>query len=321
MVKTPERIWEEADLAARRLAGLALNPSTPQDVLLRLLAEGPAAVRMVLCRDRVLPDAVVDAVIEHPDTYTRSFFARNPHVGPAQRVRLIDDPEWFVRAHLADGPRMPFGIRPEPLPDEALVHMIRTYGNDELAGLFYQQISTELLWTMHTHPDARVRRWGVGAWEWLSADARAALLADPDEDVRDGALLHTRNEDAAWLESALPARPCHGRTDMLCNLPLTRAVVDLVLTAPASDDERAMIAGNPSLPADVVVPTARTSPPGRTSRPADWPPSPTTRTPRSGPWPCATPRPRRPSWNASAGTRTPPYGPRRRVTRTSRGPG
>ncbi|MFF2129011.1 hypothetical protein ACFVW1_27185, partial [Streptomyces olivochromogenes] len=253
MGKTPERIWEEADLAARRLAGLALNPATPQDVLLRLLAEGPAAVRMVLCRDRVLPDAVVDAVIEHPDTYTRSFFARNPHVDPAQRVRLIDDPEWFVRAHLADGPRMPFQVRPEPLPDEALVHMIRTYGNDELAGVFYRQISTELLRTMHTHPDAKVRRWGVGAWEWLSADARAALLADPDEGVRDGALLHTHNEDAAWLESALPAKPCHGRTGMLCNLPLTRAVVDLVLTAPASDDERAMIARNPSLPADVVV--------------------------------------------------------------------
>ncbi|MFF2511948.1 HEAT repeat domain-containing protein [Streptomyces sp. NPDC058086] len=253
MVKTPERIWEEADLPARRLAGLALNPSTPQDVLLRLLADGPAVVRMVLCRDRVLPDAVVDAVIEHPDTYTRSFFARNPHVDPAQRVRLIDDPEWFVRAHLADGPRMPFQVRPEPLPEEALVHMIRTYGNDELAGVFHQQISTELLRTMHTHPDAKVRRWGVGAWEWLSADARAALLADPDAGVRDRALLHTHNEDAVWLESALPAKPCHGRTGMLCNLPLTRAVVDLVLTAPASDDERAMIAHNPSLPADVVV--------------------------------------------------------------------
>ncbi|MFE2486943.1 hypothetical protein ACFXGR_27255 [Streptomyces mirabilis] len=65
--------------------------------------------------DRVLPDAVVDAVIEHPDTYTRSFFARNPHVDPAQRVRLIDDPEWFVRAHLADGPRIPFqAVDPDP---------------------------------------------------------------------------------------------------------------------------------------------------------------------------------------------------------------
>ncbi|MFE2486942.1 hypothetical protein ACFXGR_27250 [Streptomyces mirabilis] len=38
MVKTPERIGEEADLAARRL-----------------LAEGPAAVRMVLCRTGSCP--------------------------------------------------------------------------------------------------------------------------------------------------------------------------------------------------------------------------------------------------------------------------
>lgn len=101
---TPEQIWEDADLATRRLAGVALNPSTPQDVLLHLLAKAPLAVRMVLCRDRVLPEAVVDAVIEHPDHRTRSFFARNPHVDPSQRVRLVDDPHWFVHAHLAEAP-------------------------------------------------------------------------------------------------------------------------------------------------------------------------------------------------------------------------
>lgn len=104
---TPEEIWETADLPARRLAGVALNRSSPQDVLLRLLADGPASVRMVLCRDRILPEAVVSAVLEHPDTRTRSFFARNPHVDPAQRAQLVDDPQWFVRAHLAAAPRVP----------------------------------------------------------------------------------------------------------------------------------------------------------------------------------------------------------------------
>lgn len=253
MVRTPEQIWEDADPAARRLAGVALNPSTPQELLLRLLADGPAAVRMVLCRDRALPEAVVDAAIEHPDTYTRSFLARNPHVEPARRVRLVDDPEWFVRAHLADGPRMPFRGRPEPLPDEAVIHMISTYGSDELEGFFHQQISAELRRSMHTHPDPKVRRCGVGAWGRLPAAARAALLADPDEDVRETALLHARNEDPVWVESALPAMSCHTRTGMLCNQPLTRAVVERVLTAPVGEGERAMIARNPSLPADVVV--------------------------------------------------------------------
>ncbi|MFE9459348.1 hypothetical protein [Streptomyces californicus] len=109
---TPEQIWADADLATRRLAGPALNPSVPESVLLGLLSDAPLAARMVLCRDRALPDAVVDAVIQHPDTRTRGFFARNPHADPAQRVRLVDDPEWFVRAHLADGPRVAVPARP-----------------------------------------------------------------------------------------------------------------------------------------------------------------------------------------------------------------
>lgn len=68
-------------------------------------------------------------------------------------------------------------------------------------------------------------------------------------------------------------------------------------------------------------PRARTSSPGRTSRPPGRPPGPTTRTPRSEPWPPATPRPCRPWWSVSPRTRIPPYGPRRPVTRTSRSPG
>ncbi|MHA5047746.1 hypothetical protein [Streptomyces sp. SD15] len=253
-MQTPDQIGDDADLPTRRLAGLALNPSAPQDVLLRLLADGPLAVRMVLCRDRILPDAVVDAVIEHPDTYTRSFFARNPHVDPAQRARLIDDPEWFVRAHLAEGPRMPSPARPRPLPDEAIVHMISTYDDEHMGSLgFYQQISTGLRRSMHTHPVAKVRCWGVGRWSVLSADARAALLADPDADVRERAQRHQRYEDPACMERELPARPCHTRTDILRNRALSRAVVDSVLAAPAREEERATIAANPSLPTDVVV--------------------------------------------------------------------
>ncbi|MFD4241792.1 hypothetical protein ACFWP3_09370 [Streptomyces sp. NPDC058525] len=250
---TPEAIWAAADLPERRLAGVALNPSSPQDVLLRLLADGPPAVRMVLCRDRTLPDAVVDAVVEHPDRRTRSFFARNPHADPAQRVRLVDDPEWFVRSHLAEAPRVPAGGAPRPLPDEAAVYMIRTYDAELLQGSFYQQLSIGLRRSMPTHPVAEVRRWGVGVWSLLPADTRAALLADADEEVRKRAEVHAREEDPAWVERELPDRSCHARWDMLMHRALSRAVVYSVLTAPLAEGERAAIADNPSLPADVVT--------------------------------------------------------------------
>ncbi|WP_416976782.1 hypothetical protein [Streptomyces sp. T028] len=224
---TPEAIWDEADLPTRRLAGLALNPATSEDVLLRLLADAPLAARMVLCRDRDLPGAVVDAVIDHPDTCTRSFLARNPHVDPAQRARLVDDEDWFVRAHLSEGPRTTGFLRPRPLPDETVVHMLTTYTNEELGNSVYRQFSDELRRALPTHPDPRVRVWG---------GARDEKFKDP-----------------VWVESNLPDRPCHARTFTLMNLPLTRAVVDGVLTAPAGPEERSMIADNPSLPSDVVV--------------------------------------------------------------------
>ncbi|WAU82228.1 hypothetical protein O1Q96_22160 [Streptomyces sp. Qhu-G9] len=250
---TPDRIWADADLPTRRLAGLALNPSVTESVLLRLLSDAPLAVRMVLCRDRILPDAVVDAVIEHPDTYTRSFFARNPHVDPAQRVRLLDDPEWFVRAHLAEGPQVAAPAQPRPLPDEAVVHMISTYDDELLGGLLYQQISTRLGRSMPTHPISKVRRWGVGRWASLSADMRAALLTDPDDGVRETAQRHARHQDPAWVESALPDQPSHGRTDILLHHALSRAVVDDVLARPVGKEDKAMIAVNPTLPPDAVV--------------------------------------------------------------------
>ncbi|WP_327256390.1 hypothetical protein [Streptomyces sp. NBC_01244] len=254
---TPEGIWEAADLPARRLAGVALNPSSPEDVLLRLLADGPPAVRMVLSRDRILPDAVVEAVLRHPDTRTRSFFARNPHVDPAQRARLVDDPEWFVRAHLAEAPRLPAGGVYRPLPDEVVVHMISTYDNDILQGTVYRQISTALERSMPTHPVAKVRRWGVGRWDQLPAGIQAALLADPDKDVRESARgsarRYAQSQDPAWVERELPDRSCHARWDMLMYQALSRAVVDNVLTAPIAEEERVAIAGNPSLPTDVVA--------------------------------------------------------------------
>ncbi|MEV5878991.1 hypothetical protein AB0L75_33175 [Streptomyces sp. NPDC052101] len=251
-MRTPGQIWEEADLPARRLAGLALNPSAAPEVLLRLLAEGPLAARMVLCRDRDLPDAVVGAVIEHPDPRTRGFFAVNPHVDPAQRARLVDDPEWFVRGHLAEGPRVTEPDRPRPLPDATVVRMLTTYEAEHLWSL-YRQMSPELTRSLPAHPDPEVRRHGVFRWSGLSGDERAALLADPDERVRDAARSCACYDDPAWVESELPERPCHSRTHLLLHSALSRALVQRVLVAPAHEDDRRMIARNPTLPPDAVV--------------------------------------------------------------------
>ncbi|MGW6709290.1 HEAT repeat domain-containing protein [Streptomyces sp. NPDC054956] len=246
-----EKIWNEATPAERRLAGLAVNPATPDRLLLRLLADGPPAARMALCGDRDLPDTVVDALLDHPDKRARAVFASSRHADPAQRARFVDDPEWFVKAHLAEGPALHVLRRPRPLPDEVVVHMISTYENDLLGGL-YRQISAGLRDSMPTHPEVKVRRYGVGCFGF-PAELRASLLVDPDPDVRDSVLRRDQHEDPSWVEENLPDHSCHARSGMLVNDALSRAVVDSVLTAPVGEGERAALAHNSSLPYDVVV--------------------------------------------------------------------
>lgn len=251
---TPEEIEQAATPAERRLAGLALNPAAPDDVLLRLLAGGSAAVRMALCRDRALPDSVADAVVDHPDPYTRSFLARNPHAGPEQRARLVDDPAWFVRAHLAEGPRPDDdGCPVRPLPDRTVVRIIETYDDDLVGTGVLRQMSTGLRRTMATHPVARVRRMACGGfWEWLTPGVRAALLADPDPGVRESAArshqLHERRRDPDAVREDLPGHHCHARTGLL----MYGALAPDVLAAALPDDAWT-VAGNTSTPAGTVA--------------------------------------------------------------------
>ncbi|MGW1183118.1 hypothetical protein ACWD7Y_17330 [Streptomyces drozdowiczii] len=245
---TPDEIARSATPAERRLAGLALNPAAPEDILLRLLAGESAAVRMVLCRDRALPDAVVDAVVAHPDTYTRSFLARSPHAEPEQRARLVDDPEWFVRAHLADGP-VPDedGCPARPLPDRTVVRIIETY-DDELLGIgVLRQMSPGFRRGMATHPVAKVRRWIQ--WDAPTPRERAALLADPDPGVRESAARHERRRDPDAVREDLPDRPCLARTFLL----MYGALAPDVAAAALETDGAWAVAGNTSTPAEYVA--------------------------------------------------------------------
>ncbi|MGC4948035.1 hypothetical protein ACLQ2N_17805 [Streptomyces sp. DT224] len=252
---TPDDIERSATPAERRLAGLALNPAAPDDVLLRLLAGESAAVRMVLCRDRVLPDAVVDAVVAHPDAYTRSFLARSPYAEPEQRARLVDDPDWFVRAHLADETlRDKDGAPVRPLPDRTIVRIIETYEDDLIGIGLLRQMSPGFRRGTATHPVAKVRKkWGGVHWDVLAPWARAALLADPDPGVREAAArshrMHERLRDPDAVREDLPDGPCHARWRLL----MYGALAPDVAAAALDTDDAWSVAGNTSTPAETVA--------------------------------------------------------------------
>ncbi|MEU9200999.1 hypothetical protein [Streptomyces sp. NPDC048332] len=249
----PEPISESAGPAERRLVGVALNPAAPVDVLLRLLADGPPAVRMALARDRVLPGPVVDAIVANPDGSTRGSFAENPYADPEQRARLVDDPEYRVRGRLAGEPRTDDVCMPRPLPDPTVVRIIETYESDLLWEL-NRLVSPGLRRAMPTHSSSKVRIMGVNASSWgsLTPEAREALSADPDPDVRDAVAAsrhsYERLRDPAAVREALPGHPCHAHTHLLMHGALAPDVVAAALPRHAW-----LIALNAGLPPETVA--------------------------------------------------------------------
>jgi hypothetical protein len=80
-------------LAESLMIGVAANPAAPPAVLLRLLDNAGQPAWRTLCRERDLPDEVIEAVLAHPERRVRASFARNGHVDPAHRGRLVEDPD------------------------------------------------------------------------------------------------------------------------------------------------------------------------------------------------------------------------------------
>ncbi|MEU1089684.1 hypothetical protein ABZ401_23180 [Streptomyces sp. NPDC005892] len=205
---TPAEIWADAGLPTRRLAGLALNPAVPESVLLRLLADAPLAARMVLCRDRVLPYTVVDAVIEHPDTrfnllipgptpqepetVRRNALSHHPvlrrraagdHLLPPDLVaRLADDNDLGVRVLLAQN----HPDAPAPLLLRGFVEYTGA-GRSRLTGR--PNFPTDGLAAYADHEDPEVR-----ALATLDPGTGSAVVErlsrDPDPTVRAAAARH-----------------------------------------------------------------------------------------------------------------------------------
>ncbi|MEU6217025.1 hypothetical protein ABZ845_05800 [Streptomyces sp. NPDC047022] len=253
-----------SSLAEPWLRGVAANTAAPSDVLLRLLHPDARAAWEILCQERALPADVVDAVIAHPERSVRRAFARNRYATPAQRSRLVDDPDAFVRADLAGGPRPRLG-RVEALPDDIIEILLTRQDNaDHDQPVTADEIRQELafsgqipmsfhrgMWA-HKNPELRVQ--GAGWWLWLTPGQRDALLADPDPAVRDAARRNSRILDPEAMEADLPEADCHHRGLLLFNYAVSRGVAETCL---AEGRDLRSLAGNRYTPADAVARLAR----------------------------------------------------------------
>ncbi|MEU4587963.1 hypothetical protein AB0F92_38945 [Kitasatospora aureofaciens] len=242
------------------LRGVAANPAAPSEVLLRLLAPQAHTAWPLLCGERALPAEVVEAVLAHPERAVRRAFARNRYADPAQRGRLVDDPDSLVRAALAAGPRPRLGVA-GPLPDEVLETLLTAHNDDwSEQRLTADEIKEELASSgqipqsfrrgMLQHPNPDLRAQATSLWLWLTPEQRETLLADPDPAVSETAREQSRILDPAAMEADLPEPDCHHRALLLVNYAVSRAVAERCLM---QGRDLWALASNHHTPADVVA--------------------------------------------------------------------
>ncbi|MFE7096446.1 hypothetical protein [Streptomyces erythrochromogenes] len=241
-----------SDRQAELLHALAHNTAAPADVLLRLLGQEDEYLRRQVAQRAVLPREVIEAVLVHPDRRVRTAFAENADAEPEQRARLVDDPSKSVHLMLAVGP-MPYRRPVPPLPDWAYERLL-----NHPEALVRQELVTwagppaHVLAGLAGHEDpvfrlAACRR----AWHELPDEARERLLHDDDREVRRAAaeqVCHEDEERTAWLLGELDGS--WRMADVLRTGRLTR---DLAERLVAEGERLAELAGNPSLPPDLVA--------------------------------------------------------------------
>ncbi len=239
-------------LHSSALDGVAANPALPTPLLLRLIAfdgGGHGPPFQALHRPG-LPETAVAAVLTHPVLDVRVQFAVSGQAEPEQRARLADDPSPKVRAAVANGPEWTHDPRKKvrPLPD-AVCRRLLDDPEPSVRGALLRSphVSSSFLASLVRYPDPAARRAALRVWDELTADGRATLLDDPDPEVRRSAALCACPRDAR-LTAALLRDPATAPEALRRGL-LDRAHAERYL---AEGVHLVELAGNPSLPADLV---------------------------------------------------------------------
>ncbi|MEU7278092.1 PE-PGRS family protein [Streptomyces sp. NPDC045431] len=234
------------------LHGLAMNPSAPTGVLLRVLGMAPDRELPFNWRFRRLPPEVIEAWAHHPHPKTRRAVAEHIHLTPEQRTWLLD-----VEPRMAYAVALNAGWDSSALT-EAGFERLATHEHYLVRGEIarHRRLPPAPLRRLAMDPEPGIRRAACpSAWEHLDAAERAALLADEDDAVRSAALLsHHRDgppmDPAAYASLVDDGHRYSQQAAEECLL--TRDLAER-LVRDEDSGTRCAVARNPRLDADLAA--------------------------------------------------------------------
>ncbi|WP_069801356.1 hypothetical protein [Thermogemmatispora onikobensis] len=207
-----EGIYLPDDECWRRLL-LASFPHLHQGTLLKLVSEGPLAVRAEVVRLAALPPELLQDLAKGPEVEIRSAVAANPATPPALLLSLIEDPSGQVRSAAALHPQ---------LPAQALARLVHS-------------------------PESEVRR-AVASHPALGASERELFATDASAEVRAAVVPYLPPESALFRPLAADESP-QVRAAVAAHPGLPATLIASLTRDPALEVVLAL-AGNPCLPTE-----------------------------------------------------------------------
>ncbi|WP_052887981.1 hypothetical protein [Thermogemmatispora carboxidivorans] len=205
-----EGIYLPDDECWRQLL-LASFPHLHRGTLLKLVSEGPLAVRAEAVRLATLSPELLEDLANAPEVEIRSAVAANPATPPALLLSLIEDPSSQVRSAAALHPQ---------LPEQALARLAHS-------------------------PESEVRR-AVASHPALGAIERELLATDASAEVRAAVVPHLPPESALLRSLAVDES-----SQVRAAVATHPALPEALLASLASDSALEVVlalAGNPCLP-------------------------------------------------------------------------